>query len=197
MRSEIRSREKSSVSDEATHSTNGRVRTRFRYSFPIKRVAGKTSCAPITRSRSSPVASASLIQRRIPPLRVLVSVMIDNAFPPARAETPDRRARKNDRVFDRNDRLVVIAVQRPGLQLPAAEFAFVHQQMKGMLVVIALFADLAQRRTQLLERKLGRVARGFPELQFQLANCPPPLPSRLLARRDVPDSPRSESDSCC
>jgi len=36
--------------------------------------------------------------------------------------------------------LIVITVQRPGLELPAAELAFVHQQMKRMLVVITLLA---------------------------------------------------------
>src|SRR5216683_3218360 len=143
MRSAIRSREKSSVSEEATHSRKGRVRTRLRYSFPIKRVAGRTSFARVTRSRSSPVASASLIQRRIPP---------------DAAECRIGRARKNDRVLYWNDGLVVIPIQRPGLQLSAVEFAFVHEQVEGMLVMIALFADLAQSRAQFLKRhRLGSV----------------------------------------
>ena len=37
--------------------------------------------------------------------------------------------------------LVVVAIQRPGLQLAAGQFTFVHQQMKRMLMVIALFPD--------------------------------------------------------
>src|SRR5664279_3424991 len=86
-----------------------------------------------------------------------LAVVIDNAFPPDAAERRIRGTRKNDRVFDRNNRLVVITVQRPGLQLSAAEFAFVHEQVKRMFVVITLFADLAQRRTQFFERESGGV----------------------------------------
>src|ERR1035438_3122515 len=88
-------------------------------------------------------------------LALLVTVMIDNAFSPGAPESGVRRARKNDRVFNRNQRLVVVPVQRPRLQLPAAQFAFVHEHVKGMLVVIALGSNLAQRSAQLLERKLA------------------------------------------
>ena len=40
-----------------------------------------------------------------------------------------------------NNALIVVAVERPGLQLAAGKLAFVHHQVKRMLVVIALFAD--------------------------------------------------------
>ncbi len=43
--------------------------------------------------------------------------------------------------IDGDVRLVVVAVERPGLQLAARQFAFMHQQMKRMFVVVALFAD--------------------------------------------------------
>src|SRR5580658_580846 len=92
-------------------------------------------------------------------LAPLVAVVIHNAFAPDAAERRIGRARKNDRVLDRNDRLIVIPIQRPGLQLSAAKLAFVHEQMKRMLMVITLLADLAQRRAQFLKRKLGRVRR--------------------------------------
>src|ERR1017187_198903 len=46
---------------------------------------------------------------------LLIAVVIDNALPPRAPECRVSGARENDRVFDRNDRLVVIAVQRPGL----------------------------------------------------------------------------------
>src|SRR6266852_587146 len=90
-------------------------------------------------------------------LSPVVSVVIHDAFPP---NAPKRRIgcpRKNYRVFHWNNRLVVITIQRPGLQLSAAKFAFVHEQVEGMFVVIALFADLAPRRAQLLKRKLRSI----------------------------------------
>src|SRR6266849_1570487 len=46
---------------------------------------------------------------------MLVAVMIHNAFAPDAPERWIGRPRKNDRVLHRNNRLVVITVQRPGL----------------------------------------------------------------------------------
>src|ERR1035441_5527398 len=91
----------------------------------------------------------------------LLAVVIHNAFSPDPAECRIGGARKNERVLHRNNRLVVITVQRPGLQLSAAEFAFVHEQVEGMFMVIALFADLAQRCAQFLKRQLGSVSRVY------------------------------------
>jgi len=42
--------------------------------------------------------------------------------------------------------LVVVAIERPSLQLAARQLAFMHQQMKWVLVVIALFADSVESR---------------------------------------------------
>src|SRR5258708_4260419 len=88
----------------------------------------------------------------------VLAVVIHNTLPPDAAECRIGRARKNDRVLYWNDGLVVIPIQRPGLQLSAVESAFVHEQVEGMLVMIALFADLAQSRAQFLKRhRLGSV----------------------------------------
>jgi hypothetical protein len=57
-------------------------------------------------------------------------------------------ARENRRVLDRNARLIGVAIERPSLELAAREFAFVHEQMKRMLVVIAFFADGAKLRDE-------------------------------------------------
>ena len=45
--------------------------------------------------------------------------------------------------------------------LPAREFAFVHQKMKRMLMVIPFFADGAQRRAQLAKRQQLRGLSGI------------------------------------
>src|SRR6266446_520993 len=37
--------------------------------------------------------------------------------------------------------LIVITIQRPGLKLASRKLAFMHEQVKRMLVVIALFAN--------------------------------------------------------
>src|SRR5258706_5608949 len=82
-----------------------------------------------------------------------VSVVVDHAFAPRSAEDRVRAAREDDRIFDGDDALIVVAVQRPGLQLSAAEFAFVHQPMKRMLVMVAFLACSLKLRAQLVERK--------------------------------------------
>ena len=74
--------------------------------------------------------------------------MIDDALAPGAAKRRIGAARQDDRIFDRDDALVVVAVQRPRLKLSAAEAAFVHQQMKRMLVMIAFLAHGAQRRAE-------------------------------------------------
>src|SRR5262252_3155866 len=70
-----------------------------------------------------------------------ISVVIDQALAPGGAEGVIIRARKKRGVFARDVRLIVVAVEGPSLQLPAAERALVHELMKRMPVVVALFAD--------------------------------------------------------
>src|SRR5579859_7587543 len=70
-----------------------------------------------------------------------IAVVVEDAFAPGDAKGGVLAARENRRVFDGDVRLVVVAIEGPGLQLPARELAFVHQQVERMLVVIALFAD--------------------------------------------------------
>jgi len=36
---------------------------------------------------------------------------------------------------------VVVAIERPGLKLAARKLAFMHEEMKGVLVVVALFTN--------------------------------------------------------
>src|ERR1700721_1487887 len=70
-----------------------------------------------------------------------VAIVVEDALPPGHAKRGILAARQNRRVLDGNVRLIIVAVERPGLQLPAVERALVHQKMKWMLVVIALLAD--------------------------------------------------------
>ena len=70
-----------------------------------------------------------------------VAIVIEDALAPRQAKGRIFAAREDRGVFDGDAALIVVAIERPGLQLAAREFAFVHQRMKWMLVVIALFAD--------------------------------------------------------
>ena len=67
--------------------------------------------------------------------------MVEDALAPGEAEGGIFAAREDRGVFDGNAALVVVAIQGPGLKLAARELAFVHQHVKWVLVVIALFAD--------------------------------------------------------
>src|SRR6202008_3233456 len=74
----------------------------------------------------------------------------------------------NDRVLDRNDVLVVVAIERPGLELAARQLALVHQLVERMAVVVALRADRPQacfecaRRQQLVALKHGHSISSMP-----------------------------------
>src|SRR5258706_13000989 len=81
-----------------------------------------------------------------------VAVMIDHTLAPGAAENMVRTARENDGVFGRDDALIGVAVQRPGLQLPASELAFMHQEMKWMLLMVSVLSDGLELRAQLVGR---------------------------------------------
>src|SRR5271156_3748199 len=75
---------------------------------------------------------------------VAIAIVIDDAFAPGAAEIGVFAAGQDGGIFDGDAALIVVAIERPGLKLAAGELAFVHAQMKGMAMVIAFFADLAQ-----------------------------------------------------
>ncbi len=70
-----------------------------------------------------------------------IAVVIDDALAPGETERRIFAAGEDSGVFDGNVFLIVVAIQRPGLELAASELAFVHQQVEGVLMVIALGAD--------------------------------------------------------
>src|SRR5579859_6884528 len=90
-----------------------------------------------------------------------VAVVIEDAFAPRNTKRGVLAARQNRRVFDGDVRLVVVAIEGPGLQLPARELAFVHQQVERMLVVIALFADGVESGDKFLLAEGDFVLAGF------------------------------------
>src|SRR5581483_7975807 len=79
----------------------------------------------------------------------VVAVMVYDARAADAAEPSIVAARQDNRVFDRNVTLVAVPVQRPCLQLAARQLSLVHQEVKGMFVVVAFFTDLPQAGHQL------------------------------------------------
>src|SRR5689334_5453455 len=78
--------------------------------------------------------------------------MIDQAGPPGAAQVRCRQTGDQRRVLRRNVALVVVAVQRPRLDLAARQLAAVHPLMERMVAVVALGPDGAQRGFQLVRR---------------------------------------------
>ena len=72
--------------------------------------------------------------------------MIDHTLAPGAPKDRVGTARENNRIFDRDDALIIVTVQSPGLKLSPAETSLMHHQMEGMLVVITFLADDAQLR---------------------------------------------------
>src|SRR5579863_146151 len=86
-----------------------------------------------------------------------LAVVIDHPLAPGAAEREIRPARQDDRILDWDDALIVVAVQRPGLQLAASEAAFVHHEMEGMAMMIAFYAHGAELGAEFVEREQARV----------------------------------------
>ncbi len=63
--------------------------------------------------------------------------MIVDAADPGTAKCRVLRFGKDQRIFDRNAGLIVVAVQHPSLELIASQSPFMHHLMVGMLVVVA------------------------------------------------------------
>src|SRR5258708_3666562 len=70
-----------------------------------------------------------------------IAVMVEDALAPGEPKCGIFAAREDGRIFDGDAALIVVPIQGPCLELAARELAVMHQQMKRMFVVIALFAD--------------------------------------------------------
>src|SRR5258708_26756496 len=118
-----------------------------------------------------------------------VAIVVDHTLAPGAPETRIRAARKDNRVFDRDDALVVVAVQGPGLQLSAAETPFMHHQVEWMLVVIAFLTHGPETGTQLVEGDQPIVARSrHRRRRVYSSNC---HPSSAISQ------PASRTWRCC
>ena len=74
---------------------------------------------------------------------------------------PERRVLglgHDDRVLDRNARLVVVAVQRPGREIVARQLPRVHQLVERVLIVVAARPFLAQARDEVVGRQQRRAS---------------------------------------
>ncbi len=71
-----------------------------------------------------------------------VAIMVDDTAAPFAAILHIGQPRHQRRVLDRDHRLIIVAVQRPGLHLRAGELAVVQQPMKRMQAVVTLRPDL-------------------------------------------------------
>jgi hypothetical protein len=76
--------------------------------------------------------------------------MVENALAPDAAKCGIITLGEQERVFDRDATLVVVAIERPGLQLATGELAFVHAQMKRMTMMVACLTNRAQTVLQIL-----------------------------------------------
>ena len=89
----------------------------------------------------------------------ILAVMVLDALAPCGAEGRILGAGEDHGILARNDRLIAVAVERPGLHLALRQGAAGHPVMEGMAVVVALGADLPQHRFQFAGRQAvpGRV----------------------------------------
>ena len=82
-----------------------------------------------------------------------IAVVIDQPPAPFATQLGGGQARDQRRVLGRDVGLVVVAVERPGLHLRARAAPVVQHPVERMQVVVALGADAAQRRLQLVRRQ--------------------------------------------
>src|SRR6266540_2312192 len=78
-------------------------------------------------------------------LRAKIAVVILEPVSPLDPDAAVAEARDDNRVLDRNRALIVVAVERPRLNLSLVQLAAVQEPMKRVQVVITRRADLSER----------------------------------------------------
>src|SRR5207248_1015440 len=73
-----------------------------------------------------------------------VAVMVENPMDPGATNFSQRTIRKNRGVFARNIFLIIKTVRDPAAQLFSRKPAFIHRDVKRMLVVVGTCTDRAQ-----------------------------------------------------
>ena len=122
----------------------------------------------------------------MPPSPVAFAVMVDEAAAPLAAHRRIVAARDQARILDRDHRLVIVAIERPGLDLALAALAAVQQRVERVQPVIAPRPDVAQLRLQLLRRSCSFTARS----PFRPRRPPSPRASTWRAFRRTLDQDR-------
>jgi hypothetical protein len=130
-----------SVSDEAMPSRIGRSRTKLTYASTAKRVPVQPDAFGELQPAFDAAGAGS------------IAVMVDDAPAPFPAQLRRRQLRQGMGVLDRDHRLVIVAVQRPRLDLRLRQLAAVQQLVERMQMMIALGADGAQRRFEFVGPK--------------------------------------------
>ena len=85
----------------------------------------------------------------------VLAVVIDDALAPDAAQLGILHPRQDGGIFNGDHRLVIEAVQRPGLNLFAVELAAVQHLMERVMDVVAAGADGAQFPVELVGRHEG------------------------------------------
>src|SRR5262249_17378531 len=108
---------------------------------------------------------------REPTLALLRPVVIHDAPQPHAPELWIFRLGHDDRVLDRNSRLIVVAILDPELQRPSREPSFVHAQVERMMIVIAARSLGAQPLDQIAHRAISRPSRAISQPAVRARVC--------------------------
>src|SRR5437763_8565329 len=100
-----------------------------------------------------PEAIGQLEPARDAAVILALAIVIMQAASPLAPDRAIVAPRDQARILDRDHRLIIVAVERPGLHLALGALAAVQQPMKWMQAVIALRADVAQLGFQLVRRQ--------------------------------------------
>ena len=119
-------------------------------------------------------------------LALLLAVVVLDPPDPRSAERGVLRLRQDDRVLDRDARLVVVAVQHPLLELEARQLPVVHEGVVAVVIVIAGLALAPQPLHELVAGKRCAVAHaglsvalpGLSGARPSSRPTPPPSPRR-------------------
>ena len=114
------------------------------------------------------------------------AVVIDQAAAPFAADFAVGAARDQARILHRDHRLVVIAVERPGLDLALGAFAAMQQMMERMQAMIAPRADVAQLRFEFV----GREQCGHSSILIPSSATSKPAASTARRSRGILDQDR-------
>src|SRR4051794_12691716 len=97
-----------------------------------------------------PQSAGQLEPARDAAVVLALPIMIVQAAPPLAPDRAVFAARNQARILDWDQRLIIIAIECPGLHLALGAFATVQQPVKRMQAMIALRTDIAQLGFQLI-----------------------------------------------